>query len=233
MNEQLRILMELQAVEKQRGAAAGRKAKLEADEVRRLWHEVRLLAQTIAADKEKQACLEKVCARQEADLAAATRQCRELEASLYSGAITSGKELEQFRTRCESARRDIAGKEDEAFSNMELCEQLGEKIAGNETLLGEKKRLHADKQQEITRAAGEIDACLAEIQSRAEKLSSQVDPELLALFRSLGRRLATPVAKLENGVCGGCRMSVPTSQAARQEQKLIYCDNCSRILLVE
>lgn len=233
MKDQLRMLGELQALERQKQAAAGRKAKIDAEGVRVLWQEIRGLTQELTADREKLAGIEAACARHEADLEAHTRQCRTLEQKLYGGEITNVKEIEQVRTRCESLRRDISQHENEAVAGLEAAEELAAKIAGGEGRLQEKKRLHAEKQQLMAQEATRCDAELTDLDKRCRALEGQVDPALLRTFRDIARRLPQPVARVENGICGGCRRSIPTGQAAQAGVRLLNCDNCGRMLLVE
>ena len=233
MKDQLRMLCELQAVEQQKRAIAGRKEKISGEEARLLWQEIRLLTQDIAAGREKAAGLEKTCARREADLSVLIRQCQQLEEKLYGGQIANIKEIEQVRARCESLRRDIAQRENEAVAVMEELEKVGAKLAGDEERLQEKKRRHAEKQQRMTQEAARCDAELAGLEDRGRALGEQIDQVLLRQFSELGRKIPQPVARVEAGVCGGCRRSIPTAQAAQAQVKLIYCDNCGRMLFVE
>jgi predicted nucleic acid-binding Zn-ribbon protein len=233
MKDQLGMLGELQVLERQKREAAGRKEKISVDEVRLLWQEVRLLAQTVAADREKLAGMEKACAGREDELTSLTRHCGELEQRLYRGEITNIKEIEQVRTRCEALRRDIARRENAAVAGIEDCERLAAKIAGDEANLQAKRRLHAEKQQHVAQEAARSDAELAGLEERCRALAAKVEPALLRQFRELARKLPQPVARVTGGVCGGCRRSIPTGQLAQGEGRLLYCDNCGRILLVE
>lgn len=233
MKDQLVMLSELQVLERQRREAAGRKEKISVDEVRLLWQEIRLLAQNVAADREKLAGMEKACAGREDELAALTRHCAELEQKLYRGEITNIKEIEQVRTRCETLRRDIDRRENDVVAGIEECERLTAKIAGDEADLQAKKRLHAEKQQHVAQEAARSDAELAALEESCRSLADKVAPALLRHFRELARKLSQPVAKVTGGICGGCRRSIPTGQLTQGEGKLLYCDNCGRILFIE
>ena len=233
MKDQLSMLSELQVLERQKREATGRKEKISVDEVRLLWQDIRLLSQGVAADREKLAGLEKACAVREAELTALARHCEELEKKLYCGEITNIKEIEQVRMRCQALRNDISRRENDAVADIEECELLADKIAGDEAALQAKKRLHAEKQQHVTHEAARSDAELAGLEERCRTLCGMVDPALLRQFRELARKLPQPVAKVAGGICGGCRRSIPTGQLARGNDKPLYCDNCGRILLVE
>ena len=233
MKDQLRMLIELQELEQQKRVVAARKGKIDVEEVRLLWQEIRLLMQGLAADREKLAGLEKASAARERDLAVLTRQCQDMEKKLYGGEITNLKEIEQVRARCESLRREIGQRENDAVAGLEECERLAAKVAGAEAGLLTKKRLHAEKQQHAAQEAARSDAEIAALEESSRTLTAGIDPPLLAQFRDLARRLPQPVAKVTGGVCGGCRRSLPTSHASKAQAKVVYCDNCGRMLLVE
>jgi predicted nucleic acid-binding Zn-ribbon protein len=233
MKDQLGVLCELQVLEQQKRAAAGRKEKIDVEEVRLLWQDVRLLTQELAADRDKLAALEKTCVDREKELTALTRQCQDLEKKLYGGEITNVKEIEQVRARCDSLRRDIARRENDAVVGIEDCERLTAKIVGEEAGLHEKKRLHAEKQHLVAQEAARSDAELAGLDERCRNLTARIDPAILRLFRDLARKLPQPVARVAGGVCGGCRRSLPTNQTVLAREKIMYCDNCGRILYVE
>ena len=233
MKEQLKILFQMQQMEQQKNALSLQKAKVNSDEVRQLWQEVRLLTQTIAAEKEAKMQLERVCSQQEAALAADAKHCQEVEAKLYGGEITNLKELEQVKENCDKMRKDIASLENQTYANIEACEKIAAKVAGDEAAVQQKKRLHAEKQQLITHALADFDARLTVMESELSQLASQVEPGLLQRFRDLARRTPLPVARVDKGICGGCRMSIPTNQTALAVTVTVYCDNCGRILLVE
>jgi predicted nucleic acid-binding Zn-ribbon protein len=106
-------------------------------------------------------------------------------------------------------------------------------ILRDEGLLQEKRRLHAEKQQELSQKLARFDTGLAEVAAEYDQLVVLVDAVLMQKFKSLSRKLPQPVAKLENGVCGGCRRSIPTTQMTLTQTTLVYCDNCGRLLLTE
>ncbi|MER3420422.1 MAG: hypothetical protein C4290_07815, partial [Chloroflexota bacterium] len=79
-----------------------------------------------------------------------------------------------------------------------------------------------------------------ELQERRERLHKQrlahagrVPPQFLALYerlRSIKRGQA--VARIERGVCAGCRITLPTTvqQRARAGAQVLQCPSCERIL---
>lgn len=75
-------------------------------------------------------------------------------------------------------------------------------------------------------------AKLQQMRDRTEQESKKVDPQLLAKYRSIKQHCTPPMAKLINGQCSGCFMSLPSATLLdiRSGDRIVECDNCGRIL---
>lgn len=75
-------------------------------------------------------------------------------------------------------------------------------------------------------------ATLKKMRERTEEESKKVDPELLSKYSTIKQHCTPPMAKLVDGQCSGCFMSLPSATllAIKEEGKLVTCDNCGRIL---
>lgn len=78
-------------------------------------------------------------------------------------------------------------------------------------------------------------ATLKDMRARTEQESGKIDPELLEKYRTIKQHCTPPMAKLIDGQCSGCFMSLPSATllAIKEQGKLVTCDNCGRILYVE
>ena len=75
-------------------------------------------------------------------------------------------------------------------------------------------------------------AKLQEMRAHTEQEAKNVDPALLAKYRSIKQHCTPPMAKLVNGQCSGCFMSLPSATLLdiRNGDRIVECDNCGRIL---
>ena len=75
-------------------------------------------------------------------------------------------------------------------------------------------------------------ATLKEMRARTEQESGKIEPDLLEKYRTIKQHCTPPMAKLIDGQCSGCFMSLPSATllAIKEEGKLVTCDNCGRIL---
>ena len=75
-------------------------------------------------------------------------------------------------------------------------------------------------------------AKLQQMRDRTEQEAGKLDPQLLAKYRSIKQHCTPPMAKLVNGQCSGCFMSLPSATLLdiRNGDRICVCDNCGRIL---
>ena len=75
-------------------------------------------------------------------------------------------------------------------------------------------------------------AKLQEMRANTEQEARLVDPQLLAKYRSIKQHCTPPMARLVNGQCSGCFMSLPSATLLdiRNGGRIVECDNCGRIL---
>ena len=78
-------------------------------------------------------------------------------------------------------------------------------------------------------------ATLKEMRARTEQESGKIEPDLLEKYRTIKQHCTPPMAKLIDGQCSGCFMSLPSATllAIMEQGKLVTCDNCGRILYAE
>ena len=75
-------------------------------------------------------------------------------------------------------------------------------------------------------------AKLQVMRANTEQEAKKVDPALLAKYRSIKQHCTPPMARLVNGQCSGCFMSLPSATLLdiRNGDRIVECDNCGRIL---
>ena len=73
---------------------------------------------------------------------------------------------------------------------------------------------------------------LAKMRENIEREAGTIDPELLQRYRLIKEHCAPPMARLVDGQCSGCFMSLPsaTLRELKLGEKTVECDNCGRIL---
>ena len=73
---------------------------------------------------------------------------------------------------------------------------------------------------------------LQKMRAHTDQEAKKVDPGLLEKYKSIKQHCTPPMAKLVNGQCSGCFMSLPSATLLeiRDGKRIVECDNCGRIL---
>jgi hypothetical protein len=76
---------------------------------------------------------------------------------------------------------------------------------------------------------------LAQIPLTRQKLLEKVDGGLLLRYMDMKKSFADPLARVEKGICMGCRVGIPFNdlRLLKQGEGLVFCSNCRRILYWE
>ena len=75
-------------------------------------------------------------------------------------------------------------------------------------------------------------AKLQRMRDKTEQEAKKIAPELMAKYRSIKQHCTPPMARLINGQCSGCFMSLPSATLLdiKNGDRIVECDNCGRIL---
>jgi len=155
------------------------------------------------------------------------------EKKLYSGTITNPKELTNLQHEVDGlkARRDQL--EDETLDIMDKVELATASVA---SLRSELKRLEAkwhNQQQQLSTDMEQLKTTLSDLKHKRQQLSAKIDPGAVEFYHELKKQKGTAVAKVEQGICCGCRISLPASELQRAKGgNTVQCSSCGRILFL-
>lgn len=156
-----------------------------------------------------------------------------LEEKLYGGSVKNPKELASLQEQVEHLKRKRRGQEDEVLDIMTEVEAMQKNVSLKSR---EVARIDEDWRAEQAMLSGEqaeLNAALADLDQKRKDLISRIDAASLELYQGLRRkRQGRAVAKVEQGMCQGCRIVLPLNvlQRARIGQELVQCSSCERIL---
>ena len=167
----------------------------------------------------------------EIDIEDLTGKLNASEKDLYSGRIRIPKELSSLQQDITSLKSHRSQLEDKALDIMEKVEVSRGEV---KRLTAELERIesawHLD-QQKLVQNLEEARNAVTVLNRRQQEMTAGVDSASLELYRLLRKQKGTAVARVEQGICRGCRISLPVSelQLVRSGQ-IIQCSSCSRIL---
>jgi predicted nucleic acid-binding Zn-ribbon protein len=169
----------------------------------------------------------------EAELDDTTSKIRAVEEQLYGGKINNPKELGNLQHEANTMKGLSDQQETRALEAMENAE-AAEKALTAATEKFHKLEVEWQQQQKQLKADIEsLNKTLAELTEKRKLLVSQIEPEAVDLYEKVRKQKKQAVAKVEQGICRACRISLSASvlQKARGG-KPVLCGTCGRILFI-
>ena len=174
--------------------------------------------------------------RHEDELTSLEEKITEVDKRLYSGTVSAPRELQALQADVASLKKHRSDVEDQVLEAMQDREPLDSELS---KLADQRAGLDAEAEQLQGAVAGStatIDAELAtELEARAAAAQG-IPPDLLSQYERLRGKLAgVGAARLVNGRCSGCHLTLPATELDRlrrePEGAVVLCDQCGRILV--
>ncbi len=159
----------------------------------------------------------------------------EVEGKLYGGSVRNPKELAGMQEEADILKGQLRRREDGLLDVMVRVEEKQSALQEAEESLAAVEDRWRQEQKELASRKERLEGEMAGLQERRRQQSDQVGARVLALYDILReRRQGMAVAKVERGMCGGCRISLPMTvlQKARSGFDVVQCVSCERILYV-
>jgi len=155
------------------------------------------------------------------------------EETLYSGQVKNPKELSNLQHEVEVLKAKRNQMEEKALEIMEQVELAETGVARINKQLETLKAEWQRQQQELSEAIERLKAILSDLGQRRQLLSAEISPQAVELYQGLRKERGTAVARVEQGICRGCRISLPTTELQQARSgNLVKCSSCGRILFL-
>jgi uncharacterized protein len=174
--------------------------------------------------------------RIEDEVATVESKAEDVDKTLYSGSVTSPRELQAFQDDLQALRRRQAQLEDQVIDLMEQVEPLDAELAQR-----------AEKRQSLIEQAGAlstaltdsekaIDREIATAEAERDDIAAGLAPEVIARYERLRADLGgIAVARLVGTNCGGCHLTLSAVELDRIRKEppdaIVQCEECDRILV--
>jgi predicted nucleic acid-binding Zn-ribbon protein len=159
----------------------------------------------------------------------------DVEGKLYGGSVRNPKELGSMQDEANILRGQLRRREDELLDLMVRVEESQTVLREAEESLTEVEGRWRQDQKDLTSEKEKLEGELAGLEERRGQQSDLIEARVLTLYDNLWeRRQGRAVVKVERGMCGGCRISLPMTvlQKARSGMDVVQCVSCERILYV-
>ena len=153
------------------------------------------------------------------------------EGELYSGKTTNPKELSSLQQEIESLKNNRAKLEDRDLELMEAIEKSNTTISDLRSNLEKHELEWQVQQKKFSAELKELENNISELKEKRRILASEIDPQILSVYEGLKKQKGTSVAKVEQGICRGCRISLPVNELQQvRSGSMVRCSSCGRIL---
>ena len=159
-----------------------------------------------------------------------------IEAKLYSGSITNLRELEGFEKEASILRDQLQKLDGVLLDKMMAVEDGRSRLQSLQEELSQAEERSKIKNTELKKERKGLLDNLVSLEARRSQLTVRVGQRELELYEGLrSSKGGMAVAKVERGLCRGCRMALPTHQLqlARAGRTPVHCNSCGRILFVD
>ena len=231
MDQQLRILIDLQALDTRIAAVEAEVAKLprEIAAVHAAIEAARKEAEGIRASLD---ATRKETRAREKDLEVTQARRAKIEGRLYE--VKTNTEYTAVLVEIEGVKQEKSRVEEDILTLMERQERLAVEIREAESRLRTREDEGGREEAAMREKLRGLEVDLAGLRSERNELTRQLPAPVLANYgRILRARSGLAIVPiLKPNLCAGCRMTVTPQriQELRQQSALILCESCGRFL---
>ena len=155
------------------------------------------------------------------------------EKELYSGRIGSPKELTNLQHEINGLKANRNQLEEKTLEMMDQVELTTKNIASIDSKLKTLEAEWKDKQKQLSAQLEQVKNALSNLNQKRQLLIDGADHEAVEVYQALRKQRGTAVARVEQGICCGCRISLPVTELRRaRSDSLVRCSSCGRILFL-
>ena len=190
---------------------------------------------SLARDEEKLVELQRIQREVEREVEDLQAKAAVATDKLYGGTVKNPKELSSLQEQLSNFRRKIGDGDDKTLDIMSEVEAAQNNVSVKRSEVAKIEEGWQAEQASLSQEQTELSAALSTLEQKRKELASKLDTVSLELYEDIRqKRQGRAVAKLERGMCQGCRIALPMSelQRARMGQELVQCGSCERVLYV-
>ncbi|MBN1176567.1 MAG: YscO family type III secretion system apparatus protein [Dehalococcoidales bacterium] len=155
------------------------------------------------------------------------------EDQLYGGKVTNPKELSGLQHEVATLKEKSDELENQALEIIDQVENAEKGLADATEAYAKLEKEWQREQQQLSAEIDKLKESLADLNEKRRQMAEQIDPPTLKLYEKISQQKQPAVAKVEQGICRACRISLSASalQRARSGQA-VQCGTCGRILYI-
>jgi len=152
---------------------------------------------------------------------------------LYSGRIRNPKELTNLQHEVDMLKAKRDQLENNALEIMDQVELAEASIVATGSKVEKLEAEWRSQQQQLSAGVEVLKSKLSALQHKRQLLSAEIDSQAVEVYDELRKQKGQAVAKVEQGICRGCRISLPSSELQQARSgDLMQCSSCGRVLFL-
>jgi predicted nucleic acid-binding Zn-ribbon protein len=155
-----------------------------------------------------------------------------IKQKLYAGSVKNPKELVSMQQQASQLQSQVREEEDKILEIMSQIEALQKQTTVKTARVATLEQEWTEKKQQLLSEKAELTAVLDATRKKREGLLHNIDTTYVEIYENMRvRKHGLAVAKIEQGRCQGCRISVPLSEVTQARAgDLVQCGSCGRVL---
>ena len=167
------------------------------------------------------------------ELSALSEKVSTTEKELYSGRTANPKELVNLQHEIDGLKSKLNDLESETLETMEVIDRAASAVTGRKHDLEKITSEWQRRKEELSKELRDLEAELADLRKQREMTITGITPQSLQRYYQLKKKCGQAVARVERGICFGCRISLPSMELQRARgNHLVECSSCGRFLFL-
>ena len=155
------------------------------------------------------------------------------EEQLYGGKITNPKELSNLQHEVSTFKTKSDLLETRALEIIDQVEAAEKSLAAASSEFKKLEEEWYQQQQQLSDDMEKLKSRLTDLKQKRQQLVEEIEPQAVELYEKIRQQKKPPVAKVEQGICHVCRISLSASELQRiRSGNPIQCGSCGRILFL-
>lgn len=231
MQEQLRLLLDLQEVDEAIAEARLKQKKLPEKVAAELAEYTE--AETGLQEAERTlADLEASRRDREAQLEDQQAHMQRLKGRLKE--ITNTREYQAYIQEMDGVQRTIGKLEEETLTILADIETVGEQVAERRKEFDTHRKVYETERAKVDVDLAQLEKDVEALRAQRTERSGRVDATLLRRYERIASGMRRALVAIQGGACGGCHMNIPPQLVSEVKRagRVHECPHCHRLLYV-
>lgn len=170
---------------------------------------------------------------QQVDAEGQRQRSSELDRQLYDGEVTDPQVLEDLQQEANKVRNLLQDRDTRLMELSLKAEESRNRCSELENRITEIRTAWETRSAQLNQIIKELAPEREELSAKRGVLAQSLESVSVQKYELLRKaKGGTAVAKVERGLCQGCRMSLPThqNQQVKAGRQTVLCSSCGRIL---